>query len=334
VGELRKHGAALTLARKAGQLPQGVAAVNYSADYFSTNAFHLVQARQASEILALEVLVQSDQGNGEEAWTSSLAILGLSRHMSEPPGILVQVARVALQHRAVRCLEKTLVYCRLEEPQLRDAQERLEKEARHLVFLEAMRGERAAHHHRFQSLRKNAPEMLDVYNTVEFRGNFVQRHAVMLPALNQLVALARNDMPLHAKAEALEDFYLSRPEVRHVVRFILDGSKKAVAAAQLSQTTLGTASVGMALARFREKNGKWPQKLAELISAKLIEEIPADPYTGGPLHYRRTSDGVVVFSVGPNADYRGTLRDGVEPGDSPILEFRLWESAFATPKHP
>jgi hypothetical protein len=58
-------------------------------------------------------------------------------------------------------------------------------------------------------------------------------------------------------------------------------------------------TIELALADYRDRNGKYPQTLADLVPGEL-ETLPADPFTGKPLVYRSTDDGFRLYSVGPN----------------------------------
>src|SRR5262249_28159011 len=89
-----------------------------------------------------------------------------------------------------------------------------------------------------------------------------------------------------------------------------------------SQRTLMAA---LSAERFRRDQGRWPTTLDELVPAYL-PAVPADPYDDRPPRLRRTADGLVVYSVGPDrADDGGVIdrRKLAEPGTD--LGFRLWD---------
>jgi hypothetical protein len=53
--------------------------------------------------------------------------------------------------------------------------------------------------------------------------------------------------------------------------------------------------------------------------------VPADPYDGRPLRYRKTGDGIVIYSSGPNGNGFGdALDDHANNVKDDRLEFRLW----------
>jgi hypothetical protein len=69
------------------------------------------------------------------------------------------------------------------------------------------------------------------------------------------------------------------------------------------------AVVGVALARFRQKYQRWPERLDQLVG-EFLDKVPRDPLTGDPLQYRRIGSGEdsgrgqspVVYSVGVDRD--------------------------------
>jgi hypothetical protein len=57
--------------------------------------------------------------------------------------------------------------------------------------------------------------------------------------------------------------------------------------------------LAFALAAFRADHGAYPAKLADLVP-KYVAQLPKDIVTAADLHYRKTADGYVLYSVGQN----------------------------------
>ena len=55
-------------------------------------------------------------------------------------------------------------------------------------------------------------------------------------------------------------------------------------------------AVALAVERYRQEQGHWPDALTDLPSGYLAV-IPVDPATGERVGYRRDGDGVVVYSL-------------------------------------
>jgi len=69
---------------------------------------------------------------------------------------------------------------------------------------------------------------------------------------------------------------------------------------------------------FKAQKGIYPERLGELVEAGFLKELPLDPYGDGPLTYKRTEDGFLLYSFGADFDDdEGTYsqRWGVNGGD-------------------
>jgi hypothetical protein len=69
----------------------------------------------------------------------------------------------------------------------------------------------------------------------------------------------------------------------------------------------------IAILRYKQDTGGYPENLEQLISDAYLKELPMDPYSDKPLVYKKTGDSFVLYSLGPDFDDDG----GVEnPEDS------------------
>jgi len=62
--------------------------------------------------------------------------------------------------------------------------------------------------------------------------------------------------------------------------------------------------VALALAVHKAERGAYPASLA-VLAPGILKAVPADRYSGKPLHYRREGGGYVLYSVGPDLDDDG-----------------------------
>jgi hypothetical protein len=73
--------------------------------------------------------------------------------------------------------------------------------------------------------------------------------------------------------------------------------------------------VGFALAIFKAETGSFPTVLGEL-TPKHLSAVPTDLFNEQPLHYEKTAEGYLLYSVGPNmVDDGGATKDDQPPGD-------------------
>ncbi len=68
------------------------------------------------------------------------------------------------------------------------------------------------------------------------------------------------------------------------------------------------ARTAMALAAFRAEKGAYPEALPEL-EGEYFTEVPEDLFAEGPLTYRRTAKGYLLYSIGQNAVDDGGVHD-------------------------
>jgi hypothetical protein len=61
----------------------------------------------------------------------------------------------------------------------------------------------------------------------------------------------------------------------------------------------------LALLRYGQDKGSYPQDLQELIAAGYLKEMPIDPFSGKPLIYRKEADGFILYSVGEDFEDNG-----------------------------
>ena len=69
----------------------------------------------------------------------------------------------------------------------------------------------------------------------------------------------------------------------------------------------------IAMLRYKQDTGSYPEDLEQLIADAYLKELPMDPYSDKSLVYKKTGDSFVLYSLGPDFDDDG----GVEnPKDS------------------
>jgi len=80
----------------------------------------------------------------------------------------------------------------------------------------------------------------------------------------------------------------------------------------------------LAIMCYEKEKGQYPASLDELVEAGYLKELPMDPYSDGPLIYRRTDGGFLLYSFGINLtddggklglNSRGTPRMWADNGD-------------------
>jgi len=87
------------------------------------------------------------------------------------------------------------------------------------------------------------------------------------------------------------------------------------------------ALVAIAAEQFRRGRGHWPTRLDDLVP-EYLAAVPRDPFASQPLRLARRGDGIVIYSLGPNAvDDGGDVVPGAGLGKSRgrDIGIRLWD---------
>jgi len=71
----------------------------------------------------------------------------------------------------------------------------------------------------------------------------------------------------------------------------------------------------LAIFRYRNDTGRLPESLEQLTAAGILQSVPDDPFSDGPLLYRRIKDGFRLYSVGEDFTDDG----GVIPVRHPLM---------------
>jgi hypothetical protein len=152
-----------------------------------------------------------------------------------------------------------------------------------------------------------------------------QSHAWLLRHLTRFAEIAR--LPDHQQLEAMREWDQAVRTAPVGARLMLVDARKLVEACLRHRAGARCAAVALAAERFRLEHGRWPDALADLVP-DLLTEVPADPYDGQPLRYRRLSDGVIVYAVGPDGQDDGSPRDAANAGrEGGNVGFRLWDTS-------
>ncbi len=357
--ELQLDAAAVAEARRLKDFPQGrFPRPRHSRAAASVDAHFMVQAAAAiARLLQWDAVVRAEGMDPDGAVEDCIAIINAARAIGDEPWFNLQQVRNSIQTIAINTTERVLAQGQPAERRLAELQRELLRECDHPLLLCAMRGERASIDQTLENVATGSADRIG-YIPIH-KGRIPEREeAAMLlggPLNGQRAEILRlntalveiEKRPLHEQAAASAVF-LSK----QTGNLVKPGSLPTLAGGLFSfwkpmivseQIRLRTLAVAVAVERHRARHGRWPESLAEL-TPDLIERLPVDPYDGNPLRYRRTADGVVVYSVGADyTDNNGDLakrRQG--PGRVPTgadIGIRLWDvnwrrqpAASASPK--
>jgi ABC-type transport system involved in multi-copper enzyme maturation permease subunit len=335
---LETVGAALVEARRLADMPRGrFPTVFREGGLWYSRYPHAQEARLIAKLLGYDVHLRAQEGDVDGALVSCRALLNTGRAIGDEPLHWSQLLRARLQYDAVLKTERSLAQGEPAEATLEALQRLLADEDRHPLKLIALRGERASTDLMLESVQKG-PNLSGSFFEVKRGGAAVAplprgdelvmiasgslkgQRAALLRVCTDLVEAAKlppaqMDARLRQTMASLRGFN-SPAAVRFFVPWVRTDPQHAL---------MRSAMVALAAERYRRQHGRWPDTLDALVPV-FLTEVPLDPHDGGRLRYRRLTEGIVIYSVGPdltdnggNLDRHNRTQSGTDVG------VRLWD---------
>jgi hypothetical protein len=341
--ELVRASRALDKARTLADKPEGRYPITYSADFIGTLLPYLQDTRQVGSLLANDVLLQAQEKHYDRALTSCRAILNAGRSIGDEPLLISQLVRYALRSIAVNKIQRTLAQGEPSEAALGELQRLLEKEEAEPLLLIAVRGERAGMDRLLEGIQSGKLPMSgkDLAMAAGLSGSksppvWMQTQALRLPSVRtwQRAAMLRHmtraveiaKMPLEQQEQEMEQLDAAAKTQPLLVRLLCPAIAKVAAADRRIRVELRCAFVAVAAERYRQTKKKWPASLEALREAGYLAQIPMDLYDGQPLRMRRTDEGLLIYSVGPDGQDNGGHIDRTDPlAKGTDRVFHLWD---------
>jgi hypothetical protein len=333
--ELEQVAAALALARQVAELPRGRYTVAWASDYVGTLLPHVDAAGMVARLLSLDALLRAHDGAQEEALVSCRAALNTGRSLGDEPTVGSQLTRTRLVGLALRTLERVLAQGEGPAAALEAVQRLLETESEEPLALIAARAERAGVHAHLYVVRTGAfnraayglrssalgPQVDDVLDRARARAS----HGAFLRYLTEWVEIAK--LPPEQQHDRLQQLGKADLELPVLLASMTEGGdcRRTAASFHLALAQLRCGLTAVAVERYRLEHGRWPDTLAALVP-RFLGAVPADPYDGASLRFRRLHNGVVIYALGPDRKDDGGHLDRDSPkAPGTDLGFQLWD---------
>jgi hypothetical protein len=326
---------ALIEARKLKSLSVGHFPVTWTADIIGSK-LHSQEPRIIANLLEYEALAQTRQGKADAALATGRGVLVAGRSFGDEPLIISLLIRQVIRAQAVRSVERALAQGTPSGAELRAAQELFEDEASQPLLLNALRGERGATQRLIELSRLSTNQRVSrafrsgvggVVGLLDLKSPRRAREYQARALRTETECVEAAKLPVE---EQVREFARLRPAEPvaddDIAGSIAIGNVKVAESSHRSQALLRCALVGLALERYRQETGRWPERLDDLVAGQL-KAVPPDPFDGRPLRYKRLADGVLVYSIGPGGKDDGGAMNRKAPGmKGTNLGFRLWDA--------
>jgi hypothetical protein len=296
--------------RKAAERPFAAFPIHYH-ENFQAALPHLTVFKGLSSILALRALALLAAGKPELALQDIQLGFRLADALKSEPFIISQLVRLGMHRSILQPVWEGMAQRRWSDSQLAD----LQIMARGLPLLDdygrSMRGERALCNAMIEAMRSGRLKNWDTANSdgsqaravTFFPSGWLYQNQTTINRQYQERLLPLIDAEKH---RAFPSIAAAADTVEHLGPYsylaellLPAGAKTALRFAQ-GQAILDLVAVATALERFHNSQGRYPEKLAELVP-EYIARIPNDVISGDPLKYARTGSGrYVLYSIGWN----------------------------------
>ncbi len=319
-----RQSTSIRLLLAAAETPHCAWPIDYGAPVHTLVFPHFAQMRSGARLLTLNSMVLTAEGDYDVALRSSGAIFAMAEHAKGEPVLIGTLVGYAMQGIGTTALEESLslgdpspAACRRLFDQLNTVDERTS-------MRRALMGERASGIQFFEEIRAGRADAMDAFSDQPPGSeSALGRPALLLystvgrPLFNlDEVAFVRD---LNANTDAIDlPWPQSRDEMQrldyeHLAGHVLTSMITPVFgrvswSMERASAQIGAAQIALAAKAYQAEHGRYPERLPELEADGW--ELPTDPFSGKPYHYRREGDAFVVWSVGPNmADDKGVPWD-------------------------
>lgn len=319
---------ALALARQAAAMPQCRFPVDWEAGAGALFP-HYAKLRSLARLLAAHAVVAAADGRTEEAVSDLEAVVGLARHCGEPL-LIGQIVQYACLSIGCDALGRVLEVSSPDEAECRRLAGSLAGVDLYAPFERAIITERVFGLWCFDAWRRDPGQLSGALGVDDSRPFFPDRMVEMAlrsdPFLKKdqilylrymagKIALARQRR--HVPVTRLSPDEAEFPRYAQLSHMITPVFSAAHNKRDETIARLGLARWALALHAYRQRAGRYPERLAEERSL-LGWELPDDPFSEQPFVYRRQGDSYSLYSVGVNVRDDSGRNDRIEPRPEPV----------------
>jgi hypothetical protein len=313
---------------------------------YRKNTFNILlpdtqNTRIVARLLQMDAFRRLQLGDTAGALGDCRAIFNVGRSIGDEPFAISQLVRIVIGTLGTQTLQAVLAHGEVSDDDLSGLDAFLVDELKTPRLLIAARGERAMLFELAENLRtgnlsaRSLPDDSEkpesVWVSVPMAPYYAYNQSLLLKFTNRTVEIAKQ--PPHRQAalwrEWRDSLAVPNPSFQRTTgyfTYLFLPALTTLGKAELSfESELQCARTIVAAERFRLVYHAWPASTASLVP-EFLDVPPIDPFNGQPLHMLHTSDGLVIYSVGPNlADDGGSLDPefrSISPGHD--FGYRLW----------
>jgi hypothetical protein len=333
--DLRHMASVLPEARRLADFRRGRYPIEYSHRSWEA-ALVSRESQVLAKLLWADAILAAQDQQIEPALTSAIAVLNTGRSIGDEPALISQSRRLAIQRQALLTVERILAQGQVSANRLEAVQRLLEEEAAEPLLLQAFRAERAGTYQHILAvfsgrwrfslrffhgrLANKLPLSWNRYIDMVIVRRAYPEHFRLLTALVEIAKLPTDQQP-----EPIEELIHQAYHLPIEFQSWFESAARSSQGFHRNQAWLRSAIAALAVERYRLAHGRWPDSLAAL-APEFLSEIPTDPFDRQSLRFRRLSDSVVIYSIGPDRIDNGGLvnRENFQAMGFDV-GFQLWD---------
>ncbi len=283
---------------------------------------HAQHARQAARLLALDALVQAEQGNGEDAVLALITGIGVARSLAREPILISRLVQIACQATTLSALERVENRMTLTEAQLGKLISVLTDSENPDGFVRAMVGEQCFGLSTFKMSPEELRLLVDGFSNdrreaqklVEYlatpSATLSADRLAYLDIMRDTIKASQMSFPEALRVVAGSETKLNGlPDSYRLSRTMLPAMSNTFNRQARGIAQLRVARTALSIERYRLAKGNPPKTLDDLLPS-YCKSVPVDPFDGQPLRYKKLAKGYIVYSIGDDMkDNRGTEKD-------------------------
>jgi hypothetical protein len=331
---LERNREALALIRKAAGMKKCRLAIDWSKG-IAADLRQTAQFNHMARLLWLEAMVLYEEGRTDDALQAASDMLDVSNSLRDTPSLTALLVRMHIVNLALLPVQGILYDSTPSPGACRALTEKLAEVDLRGSAVKALEGERAIQLDMLQGIREGRPGfsappvqgrahlgsgespagllsacavmswLWPTWSSTDdtlflLRGMGLEIHEAGLPFFEKDSGLSPELRRVQAQLGSGPSLFHPRPFSLIIVH-IYDRIAERRA---FGEANVGLARVALLLKAYRGEQGHYPESLDELARYEG-KEVPLDPCSGQPFHYRRNGSGFILYSVGA---------DGVDDG--------------------
>ncbi len=331
--------AALGKIGEAAVFPRGAYPLDPAEDPVCADMDYLRALRDAVKLCRTEAVYHAEMGDDAQGVASLVQGRRAVASIGDAHKVIEGLVRCGAGALWLEGVQRTLELCEISADGLHAVRSEMSQEDAGLSLEPAFHGERSMGHYYLSGAGGTDADWLS-------HENFGWRLSALIPGCRQKDALfyyrvldraaeiSRLPLRQRCAAAARLEAEVQRQTEEHGAMYAFSAMFLPTIAGSVKEevkahAALRVSRAALAVEQWRLAHGRWPDSLDELVP-ELLDEVPDDPFCEEKIRYRRTEDGVVIYSVGPDGqdDEATTHAEANDPLDYAGSTESGWDIPF------